>query len=406
MRLMNKYFWLCLSAAATVAAFAEESATINRNHINVRAAPSVNSEVVTRLQKGDKVTFLEEITVEKPKKDEPAKWAAIKLPPGAKVWVFTGFLNDHTVKSPRLNLRAGPGENYSVLGRLERGAEVKEIRTMDQWMEIEPPDNARAYVDASYIDRAKPEAGQEVAQAAKPPTAVLDQKPNVYEPPTKSAPTTEAGRASVPASQPSAKPEPPVSTPPPTVAAETPKPAIPEPQPKPPEKVAENPVEKPLDTVAVKETPAPTPQPAVTKDETPVVVKPEAVVTKPAAEVPAPGPVTAPSNPGPADSDTPKRVLPPVGPAVVTPQTIPVTEKRIVRREGQIRSTKFNIQAPTYFELVGEHGRILNYVSGEKGGFKLKDYKGLRVVVTGEEGIDPRYPDRPVIELETIEVAP
>jgi len=116
--------------------------------------------------------------------------------------------------------------------------------------------------------------------------------------------------------------------------------------------------------------------------------------------------VTAPSTSGPGDSDTPKRVLPPVGPSVVTPETIPVTEKRIVRREGQIRSTKFNIQAPTYFELIGEHGRILNYVSGEKAGFKLKDYKGLRVVVTGEEGIDPRYPDRPVIELETIEVAP
>jgi hypothetical protein len=90
----------------------------------------------------------------------------------------------------------------------------------------------------------------------------------------------------------------------------------------------------------------------------------------------------------------------------VTPNTIAVTEKRIVRREGQVRSTKFNIQAPTYFELIGERGRILNYISGEKAGFKLKDYKGLRVVVTGEEAIDPRYPDRPLIELETIEVAP
>jgi len=91
---------------------------------------------------------------------------------------------------------------------------------------------------------------------------------------------------------------------------------------------------------------------------------------------------------------------------VITPQTIPVTEKRIVRREGSVRSTKFNIQAPTYFELVGERGKILNYINGEKGGFKLKDYKGLRVIVTGEESLDPRYPERPVIELETIDIAP
>src|ERR1041385_528206 len=190
---MNKILWTGLFAAAVLTVTAEEPATINRNHINVRAAPSVNSEVVTRLQKGDKVTFLEEINVDKPKKDEPAKWAAIKLPEGAKVWVFTGFLDDHKVKVPRLNLRAGPGENYSVLGRLERGAEVKEIRVMDQWMEIEPPEGARAYVDASFIDRGKPEAGQEIAEAAKPP---LEQKPIVYEPPSKPAPVTNDGRGS------------------------------------------------------------------------------------------------------------------------------------------------------------------------------------------------------------------
>jgi uncharacterized protein YgiM (DUF1202 family) len=379
---MNKHFWIGLCSAAVLAVAGEESATINRNHINVRAAPSVNSEVVTRLQKGDKVIFLEEIPVEKPKKDEPAKWAAIKLPEGAKVFVFTGFLTeDHKVKSPRLNLRAGPGENYSVLGRLERGAEVKEIRTTDQWMEIEAPESARAYVDASFIDRGKPEAGQEIAQAAKP---VLEQKPIVYEPPSKpvSAPT----QAIVPANQPPAK-EPSTTAPPPTTVAETPKPTD---TPKP-----------------VKSEPDPTPAPTTTVADTKTVVpKPEENVSKPAGEVAAPGPVTAPSTSGPGDADTPRRVLPPVGPAVVTPQTIPVSEKRVVRREGEVRSTKFNIQAPTYFELVGERGRILNYISGEKAGFKLKDYKNLRVIVTGEEGLDPRYPDRPVIELETIEVAP
>src|SRR3954463_12546821 len=92
MRLMNKQLWIGLSVATALAVAAEESATINRNHINVRAAPSVNSEVVTRLQKGDKVTFFEKIPVKKPKKDEPVRWAAIKLPEGAKVWVFIPFL--------------------------------------------------------------------------------------------------------------------------------------------------------------------------------------------------------------------------------------------------------------------------------------------------------------------------
>lgn len=383
MRLMNKQLWIGLFVSTALAVVAEESATINRNHINVRAAPNVNSEVVTRLQKGAKVTFLEEIPVKDPKKEEPAKWAAIKLPEGAKVWVFIPFLEDHKVKAPRLNLRAGPGENYSVLGRLERGAEIKEIRVMGEWMEIEPPDGARAYVDATFIDRAKPEAGQEIAEAAKPP---LEQKPVVYTPPS--------NPAAVPVQPSLVKPETTVTvveTPQVQPQIEAPKPVKSEPEPKPVES-------KP--TLA--ETPVATP--AKPEENKPATDTPPNI-TKPAGEVAAPGPVTASATAGP-ESPGSTRVLPPVGPVVITPDTIPITEKRIVRREGQVRSTKFNIQAPTYFELVGERGRILNYISGEKGGFKLKDYKGLRVVITGEESIDPRYPERPLIEIETIGIAP
>ena len=59
---------------------AEEPATINRARVNVRGGPSFASEVITQLQKGDPVTFLEEVPVEKPKPGEPSKWAAIKLP--------------------------------------------------------------------------------------------------------------------------------------------------------------------------------------------------------------------------------------------------------------------------------------------------------------------------------------
>jgi len=100
------------------------------------------------------------------------------------------------------------------------------------------------------------------------------------------------------------------------------------------------------------------------------------------------------------------RVLPQVAPPIQSRTTNTVTIKRVVRREGNVRSTKFNIQAPTYFELTTDGGKIINYLSGEKAGFKLKDYKGLKVIVTGEEFIEPRFPERPLLEIETIEVAP
>jgi hypothetical protein len=48
-------------------------------------------------------------------------------------------------------MRGGPGENYSVLGRIERGAEVKEIQTTASWMEIEAPAEAYAFVAMNFV---------------------------------------------------------------------------------------------------------------------------------------------------------------------------------------------------------------------------------------------------------------
>src|SRR3979411_2567019 len=108
---MNKHFWLMALLSGSAAFAAEESDTINRGRVNVRGGPNLTSEVITQLQKGDKVTVLEEITVEKPKPGDPAKWAMIKLPANTPVWVFSDFLEGPKVKAKKLTLRAGPGEN-------------------------------------------------------------------------------------------------------------------------------------------------------------------------------------------------------------------------------------------------------------------------------------------------------
>jgi uncharacterized protein YraI len=366
---MNKHYWLlaALCGATAASLFADEPATINRARVNVRGGPSFASEVITQLQKGDQVTFIEEVAVEKPKPGEPSKWAAIKLPANTAVWVFTDFLNDKTVKVPRLNLRAGPGENYSVVGRLQRGDTVKQIRVVEGWMQIETPETARAYVDASYLTR-----------AAKPEPV------KVYEPPAK----TETTVASKPVETP--KPEPAKAEP---VKTEAPKPTPTVVKEEPPV-VVTPPKEEEKKPITILETPKPA-------EPTPAATTPTA--TTPAATTPTPTPTPTPVQEKPPEVT---RVLPQVAPPIQM-RTNTVTVKRVVRREGELRSTKFNIQAPTYFELVNvDSGKIINYLSGDKAGLKLKDYKGLRVIVTGEEYIEPRYPDRPLLEIETIEVAP
>ena len=140
--------------------------------LTARGQAGLKGEVVAHLKQGDTVTVLSQINLDKHKANEPAQWAQIAFPSSAHVWVFAKFIDkaNNTVLSKKLNLRGGPGENYSVLGTIERGTAVNIIRTKGEWMEIEPPANAYAFVAAMYLTQTAAAATQPtpttVAQAA------------------------------------------------------------------------------------------------------------------------------------------------------------------------------------------------------------------------------------------------
>jgi uncharacterized protein YgiM (DUF1202 family) len=271
-------------------------ASVLASNVNVRGQAKLTSEVVTRLTKGQQVDVLEEIKLKNSGPDEPSAWAKIRLPASAHAWLNSSFLDTttQTVKARRLNVRSGPGENYSVLGRLERGEAVKPVTSKGDWTEIEAPANAFAFVAAQYL-------GQEAA-------------PNVASAPTEPVP--------------------------------------------PPTTVTEQPV------VA----PPPSDQPAV------------AAPTETAAVTNAPVPVAA----SPADLEPPP--------------------KRIVQREGIVRGT-VSIQAPTPYALVSsDSGRTINYLYTTSKELDLGRWKGLRIIVTGEEGLDERWRNTPVITIQRIQV--
>lgn len=78
--------------------------------------------------------------------------------------------------------------------------------------------------------------------------------------------------------------------------------------------------------------------------------------------------------------------------------------KRIVMREGIVRGT-FSIQAPTHFELISpDNRRTIDYLHTTSPSLDLSQYKGLRIVVTGEEGLDERWGNTPVITIQKIQV--
>lgn len=270
-------------------------AVVEANHVNVRGQPRLKSEVVTRLSKGEGVTVIQEITRNNSGPDEPSAWAKIYLPTNVHVWVNTAFIDstNKTVLPRRLNVRGGPGENYSVLGRLSRGDAVVDKGTKGDWTEIEAPTNAYAFVAAQYLKQEAP--GTPAVTEPAPATNTVAEAPTIAAAPTEPPPVTPA-------------------------------------------------------------------------------------VTNAVAE------------------STPDTNAPPV-PAVDEPPP-----KRIVDREGVVRGT-FSVQAPTHFELVSpDNGRTIDYLYTTSPNLDLRRYKGLRIIVTGEESLEERWGNTPVITIQKIQV--
>jgi uncharacterized protein YgiM (DUF1202 family) len=261
-------------------------ASVIASNVNVRGQAKLKSEVIGKLQRGDTVDVLQEILLKKSEPNEPSAWAKIILPASTHVWVHSSFVSSNkTVIPKKLKLRGGPGEEYSMLGIIKRGDELKEVGTKGDWMEIEAPPEACGFVAARY----------------------LKQEPAPVE-------TTE---------------------PPPTTTVVT---------------------ENPPVTPATNETPA-----------------------------------TA--------STTETNATPPAKPVIEEPPP-----RRIVDREGFVRGT-FSIQAPTKYELVSpETGKVVNYLYTTSSRLDLGQYKGMRIVVTGEEGLDERWRNTPVITIQKLVV--
>ncbi|HTB82784.1 MAG TPA: SH3 domain-containing protein [Candidatus Sulfotelmatobacter sp.] len=172
------------------ATLAAGSAEVVVNNVNVRGQAGLKGEVITHVQKGDTVEVLSQISLDKHKADEPSQWAKITLPTNVTVWVDSKYISaDKTVSVKKLNLRAGPGENYSVLGVVEKGTFITEAGAKGAWTKIESPTNAYAFIAAMYL---KQEASGNVPTNPAPstetppptPTTVADNSGMVAPPPS------------------------------------------------------------------------------------------------------------------------------------------------------------------------------------------------------------------------------
>ncbi|HEX3627463.1 MAG TPA: SH3 domain-containing protein [Verrucomicrobiae bacterium] len=178
-------------------------AQVGASDLVVRGQAGLKGEVVAHLTKGETVNVLEQINLQHHTAGEPAQWAKISYPTNGHVWIMSKFVKDGTVSTKKLNLRAGPGENYSVVGVIDQGAPVNEIESKGGWMKIAPPAGAYAFVAAKYLTQ---EAMPPVAMNSNPET------PEVAPTPTQVQPQQQVVNVPPPAPAPPTPPQPPQPT--------------------------------------------------------------------------------------------------------------------------------------------------------------------------------------------------
>jgi hypothetical protein len=126
--------------------------------------------------------------------------------------------------------------------------------------------------------------------------------------------------------------------------------------------------------------------------------------------------VTAPTTtPPPATPETAASTPPATSPALLpqptlapdeTDTNLPPPPPRIVTHEGTVRHS-VSLVAPTYFELYDPSSNLaINYLYTSSTNLNLNRYNGKHIAVTGEEGMDVRWKDTPVLTIKKIEVLP
>ena len=354
-----------------------KSGKVTADRVNVRARASLIGERVTQLRKEDTVTVLATVKIDPPKEGEPAEWLKIAMPAGGQTWVHMAFVKEGKVTANKLNVRAGGSERFSIVAHLAKDDEVKEKRTSGDWIEIEHPEGAHAFVAASFVEIggvAETVEEEKTESTENTETTEVTETTETTEETTEVTETTEEKPANTESTGETATTE--VST------------------------------EKTESAETTETTDAPT------TNDMPDVPEPEVVVVEEGAN----------TNKPPAGNPEDAEEIKPDPAPVTTKKELPVPPPRIVTREGKIKRRFFRSpRAPSRYELVDEKGRTLNYLfSSDETPLKVADdeeepitferlmnmLRNRKVILTGVEAVDPRWPSLPLLDVRTLKTVP
>ena len=111
---------------------------------NIRNGPGTNFDVVWKVEQYYPVMVLE-------KKDS---WSKIQDFEGDMGWLSTSLLDKTStvvVKSNDANVRSGPGADFPVVFRVNKGVPFKTLQTKEDWINIRHADGDEGWIHRSLI---------------------------------------------------------------------------------------------------------------------------------------------------------------------------------------------------------------------------------------------------------------
>ncbi|MBN2097252.1 MAG: SH3 domain-containing protein [Candidatus Omnitrophica bacterium] len=79
-------------------------------------------------------------------------WYKVKLPEDARCYVHRDYIRDNVAQADKLRLRAGCGLNYNVLGMIKQGERVQVIGQEGDWLRIVPPENCFGWIKKDCLE--------------------------------------------------------------------------------------------------------------------------------------------------------------------------------------------------------------------------------------------------------------
>ena len=155
LRIILRALILCLSLQMglgyTGSVYAQQEffpylAEVTGDQVNVRSGQSVNFERLCQLKKGDEVVVLE----------KGYSWYKIQLPPAARSFVSKEYVqylgqNAGGVIAEKVNIRAGAGIYFTVLGQLAKGEQIFIEEELDEWYRIKPVAESYGWVGEKFL---------------------------------------------------------------------------------------------------------------------------------------------------------------------------------------------------------------------------------------------------------------